>query len=132
VDSVAIYDPGRFLVKWKKEIEKYPTKIMKEVFDSQIVSIKEELFYWENHGFRNEFQFGFEQWDLIKAICQALYVKNNEMFMLPYKRIHSDLKRLKPNIEKEMHVLIKGKNGPRMIKKKIKVVRKIIEKLEKF
>jgi hypothetical protein len=130
VDSVVVYDPDKLLAKWKKKVEKYPKKIMKEVFDFQICSIKEELFYWENHGFRNEFQFGFEQWDLVKGICQALYARNNEMFMLPYKRVHRDLGRLKPNIEKEMYELVRGRNSPRMIRKKIGIVRKILGKLE--
>jgi len=130
VDSVAIYDQNKFLSKWKKEAERYPKKFMKEVFDSQINSIKEELFYWQNHGFRNEFQFTFEQWDTMKCICQALYAKNNRMFMLPYKRIHNDLKELKPNIEKEMYQLVRGKNTQRTINKKIKIVKKILEKLE--
>ena len=42
VDAVAIYDEAKLLVGWKKKVEKYPKKIIKEVFDSQIVSIKEE------------------------------------------------------------------------------------------
>ena len=131
VDAVAIYDPDKLLVEWKKIVESYPKKIMKEVFDFQIVSIKENMFYWQNHGFRNEFQFGFEQWDVIKAICQAIYAKNNRMFMLPYKRIHDDLKELKPNIEKEMYVLIRGKNNKNLIEKKIKIVKLILSKLER-
>jgi predicted nucleotidyltransferase len=131
VDSVAIYDPGNILVEWKKKVEKYPKKIMEEVFNSQIVSIKENLFYWQNHRFRNEFQFGFEQWEVIQAICQAIYAKNKRLFMLPYKRLHKDLKELKPNIEKEMYTLIRGTNTPEMIKKKIKIVKRVISKLEK-
>ena len=130
VDSVAIYDPNKLLSMWKKESERYPKKFMKEVFDSQIDTIKEELFYWQNHGFRNEFQFTFEQWDIMKSICQALYAKNNRMFMLPYKRIHNDLRELNPNIEKEMYQLVRGKNTPKRINKKIKLVQKILDKLE--
>jgi len=131
VDSVAVYDPENLLAGWKKKAEKYPKKMMREVFDSQINSIKENLFYWRHHKFRNEFQFGFEEWDVMKAICQALYAKNNRMFMLPYKRIHNDLKGLKPNIEKEMYELVRGINNQEMIEKKIKIVEKILEKLEK-
>jgi predicted nucleotidyltransferase len=129
VDSVAIYDPSGLLSQWKKKVQKYPKKFMKEVFNSQIDSIKEELFYWKNHGFRNEFQFSFEQWDTIKYICQALYAKNNRMFMLPYKRIHNDLKELKPNIEKDIYELVKGRNTPGIIKKKIGIVEKILKLL---
>ena len=51
--------------------------------------------------------------------------------MLPYKRIHNDLKELKPNIEKEMYQLVRGDNTPEMIKKKSKIVEKILAKLEK-
>jgi hypothetical protein len=130
VDSVAVYDPNKLLNKWKKIVESYPKKIMEDVFNSQIISIKENLFYWRHHKFRNEFQFGFEYWDVMKAICQAIYAKNNHMFMLPYKRIHNDLKELNPNIEKEMYQLVRGKNTPGMIKKKSKVVEKILAKLE--
>ena len=54
------------------------------------------------------------------------------MFMLPYKRIHKDLKELKPNIEKEMYELARGINTSKMIEKKIKIVEKILEKLEEF
>jgi predicted nucleotidyltransferase len=131
VDSIAIYDFGRLLPMWKTEVQRYPKNFMKEVFDSQISSVKENLFYWKNHKFRNEFQFGFEQWDLIKGICQALYAKNNHLFMLPYKRLAKDLKELKPNIEKEMYELIRGRNTPEMIKQKIRIVEKILSKLEK-
>jgi hypothetical protein len=131
IDSVAIFDSEKLLIEWKKEAERYPKKFMKVVFDSQINSIKEELFYWKNHHFRNEFQFGFEQWDLIKSICQAIYAKNKMMFMLPYKRLHNDLKILKPNIEKEIYQLIRGDNTQSVIKKKIKIVDRIIKKLEK-
>lgn len=130
IDSVAIYDKERLLPKWKKEVQRFPTKIMKEVIGSQIASVKENLFYWKHHKFRNEFQFGFEQWDLIKGICQAIYAKNNCLFMLPYKRIRKDLKELKPNIEKEMYELIRGRNTPKVIQKKIKIVEKILSKLE--
>ena len=130
VDSVAIYDPKKLLRVWRKEAQRYPKKIMNEVVESQIYCIKEELFYWRHHGFRNEFQFGFEKWDLVKRICQALYAKNNRMFMLPYKRLHNDLKELKPNIEKEIYSLVRGKNSSRVINKKIKIVERIIEKLK--
>jgi hypothetical protein len=132
VDAVAIYDEQCLMPKWKKEVEKYPRKIMKEIYDSQITCIKEELFYWRHHSFRNEFQFRFEQWEVIKAICQALYAKNNQMFMLPYKRLHVDLKNLKPNLEKEMYALIRGKNTHKTIQKKIKIVEKILEKLQEW
>jgi hypothetical protein len=131
VDSISIYDPNNLLVGWKKEVERYPKEFMKKVFDSQIYAIKENLYYWKNHGFRNEFQFGFEQWDLIKAICQAIYAKNNKVFMLPFKRLHKDLKELNPNIEKEMYQLIRGTNNSKNISKKIKIVEKIISKLER-
>lgn len=131
IDSEAIFDSEKLLPMWKKEVEKYPRKLMQEIFDSQIESIKENLFYWRHHKFRNEFQFGFEQWDLVKGICQALYAKNNRMFMLPYKRLHRDLKELKPNIEKEMYELIRGRNTPEMIKKKIEIVEKILRRLER-
>jgi len=130
VDSISIFDKEKLLSIWKEEVEKYPRKFMKEVVNSQIISIKENLFYWRHHKFRNEFQFGFEYWDVMKAICQALYAKNNRMFMLPYKRIHNDLKELKPNIEKEMYQLVRGKNTHGMIKKKSKIVEKILHKLE--
>lgn len=130
IDSLAIYDPKNLLLEWKDRVEKYPKEFMKKVFNSQIVSLKESLFYWKNHGFRNEFQFGFEQWDVIKAICQALYAKNKRLFMLPYKRLHNDLKKLKPNIEKEMYALIRGVNNQRMINKKIDILKIIISKLE--
>jgi len=130
IDSISILDKENSLSIWKKEVEKYPKKFMKEVFDSQIVSIKENLFYWRHHKFRNEFQFGFEYWDVMKAICQALYAKNNRMFMLPYKRIHNDLKELKPNIEKEMYQLVRGRNTQKIINKKIEIVKKILAKLE--
>lgn len=131
IDSVAIYDPKKYLPKWKKIVEKYPKKFMKEVFDSRIRAIKEGLYYWENCGFRNEFQFGFEQWEIMEAICQAIYAKNNRLFMLPYKRVHNDLKELRPNIEKEMYKLVRGVNNPRTIMKKQKIVKKILGKLEK-
>ncbi len=131
VDSVAIYDKEKLVEGWKKEVESYPRKIMREVFDSQIKSIKENLFYWKNHKFRNEFQFGFEQWELIQSICQALYAKNKQMFMLPYKRLSSDLKELKPDIEKEMYKLIRGRNTPKAIQEKVKIVEKILQRLEK-
>ena len=130
VDSILIFDKENSLSIWKNEVEKYPKKFMKDVVNSQIVSIKENLFYWRHHKFRNEFQFGFEFWDVMKAICQALYAKNNRMFMLPYKRIHNDLKELKPNIEKEMYQLVRGKNTQKMISKKIGIVKKILAKLE--
>lgn len=130
IDSVAVYDPNNFLSAWKRKAEIYPQNIMNEVFDMQIRIVKENLFYWKYHKFRNEFQFGFEKWDVIKAICQALYAKNNRMFMLPYKRIHNDLKELKPNIEKEMYELIRGRNTSKNINKKLKIVNKIVFKLE--
>ncbi|MBT7102655.1 hypothetical protein HN935_04050 [archaeon] len=130
IDSVAVYDPGKFLVKWKKEIERYPKKIFDEVFNYSIKSIKENLFYWKHHQFRNEFQFCFEEWEMIEPICRAIYAKNRTLFMLPYKRLSTDLKMFKPNIEKEMYGLIKGTNTPTIIKKKIKIVERILDKLE--
>lgn len=130
VDSISIFDREKLLPIWKKEVERYPKEFMKKVFNSQVVSIKENLFYWRHHKFRNEFQFGFESWDVMKAICQAIYAKNNRMFMLPYKRIHNDLKELKPNIEKEMYQLVRGKNTQKMINQKIDIVKRILAKLE--
>jgi hypothetical protein len=131
IDSIAVYDPGNLLMGWKKIAEKYPKKIMDDVFNSQIDYVKENLFYWKHHGFRNEFQFGFEQWDVIKAIFQAIYAKNRIMFMLPFKRVHNDMKKLKPNIEKEMYLLIRGENDQKGVEKKIKIVEKIVQKIEK-
>jgi predicted nucleotidyltransferase len=131
IDSVAVYDPKNLLESYKKKVEKYPQKFLNEIFNDSIKSIKENLYYWKHHGFRNEFQFGFEQWEVIQQICQALYAKNKRLFMLPYKRLHKDLKELKPDIEKEMYALIRGKNTNQMIKKKIEIVKSIASKLEK-
>lgn len=131
IDAIVVYDPKNLLKKYQSEIEKYPAEILDEIIRDSINSVKENMFYWEHHGFRNEFQFGFEQWEVIQAICQALYTKNKRLFMLPYKRLDKDLGELKPNIEREMYVLIRGTNTKEMIKKKIGIVRKIISKLEK-
>jgi len=132
IDAIAVYDPENLLERWKREIERYPEKIMKEVFNLQISLIKENLFYWKYHEFRNEFQFGFEKWDVIQAICQAIYAKNKTLFMLPYKRLHNDLKILKPNIEKELYALIRDRNTQKTINKKINIVKSIVSKLEKW
>ena len=131
VDAVAIYDPKNLLNSYQKKIKKYPNKILNQVIKDSIQSLKENLYYWNHHGFRNEFQFNFEMWDVIREICHALYAKNKRLFMLPYKRLHKDLKELKPNIEKEMYALVRGINTPQNIAKKAKILKKIIEKLEK-
>ena len=51
--------------------------------------------------------------------------------MLPFKRLHRDLEKLRPNIRKEMFELVRGKNDARGIAKKVKVVKRILGKLEK-
>lgn len=130
IDSIPVYDPNNLLKKYQRKIKKYSRKILDEIIKDSIKSVKENLFYWEHHGFRNEFQFGFEQWEVIQSICQALYAKNKQLFMLPYKRLHKDLKELKPNIEKEMYALIRGKNSKGMIKKKISIVKSVLKKLK--
>ena len=131
VDAVEVYDPKHLLKKFKKEVERYPQKIFDEVFKHSMELLKENYYYWKYHGFRSEFQFGFEKWDIIKEICEALYAKNKRLFMLPYKRLHKDLKELKPNIEKEVYFLVRGINTQKNIAKKIKVLKIIIAKLEK-
>ena len=131
VDSSAVYDPKHLLKHYKEKVEKYPQKIIDEVFRSAVASLKEQVYYWEHHGFRNEFQFSFELWDVMIQICFALYVKNRKLFMLPYKRLHKDLKELKPNIEKEMYSLVRGVNNKKNIAKKIEILKIIIAKLEK-
>lgn len=132
IDAISIYDPQNLLKVYQKKIKKYPKNILDVVVKDSLKLIKEELFYWRYHGFRNEFQFAFKQWEVIGLICQVIYAKNKRLFMLPYKRLHNDLKKLKPNIEKEMYSLIRGKNTKKMINKKIRIVEKILEKLEKL
>lgn len=131
IDAVIVYDPDNLLNIYQKEINKYPKKIFNEVFNDSIIKIKENLFYFKNHGFRNEFQYAYEQWEILQPICQALYAKNNRLFMLPFKRLHNDLKDLKPNIKKEMYQLIRGDNNKKTINKKIEIIKIILSKLEK-
>lgn len=130
IDAIDIYDPNNLLKSYQKEIKKYPEKIFKEVFNKSINQVKETLFYFENHTFRNEFQYAFEQWEILQPICEALYSKNRQLLMLPFKRLHNDLQTLKPNIEEEMYQLIQGNNNPQVITKKIKIIKKILKKLE--
>ncbi len=51
--------------------------------------------------------------------------------MLPYKRLHKDLKELKPDIEKDMYFLARGKNSKENLEKKRLALRRIIDKLSK-
>ncbi|MFH0905742.1 MAG: hypothetical protein V1824_00210, partial [archaeon] len=130
IDSIAVYDPNNLLISYKTKVNKFSKNITEKVYNDSMNCLKENLYAWKSQDFRNQFHFSYELQEIILNICLALYVKNKKLFMLPYKRLHKDLKLLKPNIEKEMYFLINGNNSKNQISKKIKTLEKIINKLE--
>ena len=126
VEAVPIYDPGNILKAYQKRVGMYPRRIQRAVFSDSIGYLKD---VYEEWNFANEFNFIFHLPEIIENICLALYSKNRRLFMIPYKRLHKDLKELKPNIEKEMYFMVRGNNSKKNREEKKQVLKHIIDKL---
>jgi len=126
VEAMPLYDPENILKAYQKRVAMYPRRIQRAVFSDSIGYLKD---VYEEWNFANEFNFIFHLPEIIENICLALYSKNRRLFMIPYKRLHKDLKELKPNIEKEMYFMVRGNNSKKNREEKKQVLKHIIDKL---
>jgi predicted nucleotidyltransferase len=126
VEAAPIYDPQRLLVKYQAEAAAFPGRIQRGVYRRAIRSLADA---YENWGYRNEFNFAFELPSILDAIGLALYTRNRRIFMLPFKRLHKDLKELKPNIELEVYRLARSGRSERSRRQGREVLKRIIRKL---
>lgn len=110
VDAVPVYDPQRLLAGYQRKTRAYPQRIRKAVVAKAVESLDAALEDW---GSRNEFQFVLGLSPILENICLALYARNRRLFMVPGKRLHVDLRRLRPNIEPEMRRLVRGGRSAR-------------------
>ena len=131
IEAIPVYDPKDLLKRYQAKINSYPKRIQNAVFTDAMRELQEIYKEWKDYGFRNEFNFIFQLPEIMKQICLALYSKNKRLFMLPYKRLHKDLKELQPNIEKEMYYLIQGTHSKKNLEEKRRTLKKIIDKLQK-
>lgn len=132
IEAKEVYDPKNFLGLYKARVSDYPEKIRKEVIKNTLKELSKIHKEWEDDGFRNSFNFVFNLPEVLEKICIVLYAKNKRFLMLPFKRLHKDLKTLKPNLEKEMYFLVDRPNTKQNIEKKIKILSRIILKLKNF
>jgi predicted nucleotidyltransferase len=126
VEAVPIYDPLGLLEKYQAKASAYPERIRRAVFDRAIRSLRNAEENWES---RNELNFAFDFSTILEAICTALYARNRRLLMLPFKRLHRDLKELRPNIESEVYRLARSGRSGRSRQEGRAVLKRIIRKL---
>jgi predicted nucleotidyltransferase len=130
VEAIAIYDPINLLVKYRKKVNLYPKSIQKQVFSQAMDNLEAIYETWCYEGFRNDFQYIFYLDKALENISLAIYSRNRRFSMLPYKRLHKDIKELKPNLEKEVYTLMKGTSSKENFEGKKVALKKIIDKLK--
>jgi predicted nucleotidyltransferase len=126
VEAAPIYDPQRLLVTYQAKVATFPGRIQRAVYRRAIRSLTDA---YENWGYRNEFNFAFELPSILDAIGLALYTRNRRLSMLPLKRLHKDLKLLKPNIESEVYRLARSGRSDRSRREGRAVLKRIIQRL---
>ena len=104
-EAVAVFDPGSLLDRYQTKVAAFPRRIQRAVVSRALEALDAAYASW---GFRNEFQYAAQLPSLLENISIALYARNRRLFMVPFKRLHADLAELKPNIEAEMHRLVRG------------------------
>jgi hypothetical protein len=126
VEAVPIYDPLQLLDNYRTKAAAYPERIRRAVFNRAIRSLKISEQNWES---RNELNFAFDFSSVLEAICAALYARNRRFVMLPFKRLHKDLKELRPNIETEVYRLARSGRSARSRQEGRRLLKRIIGKL---
>ena len=126
VEAVAVHDPQGVLPRFQKRATAYPARIRRVVL-SEALRLLDEAY--RNWGSRNEFNYVSELPSLLTEICTALYARNRRLFMVPFKRLHVDLKGLRPNIEREMYRLVRSGRTARTRAQARMTLGRILEKL---
>lgn len=126
VEAVSVHDPRGLLPRYQKVVEAYPERIRTAVLSDALRSLEGA---YRNWGSRNEFQYVSELPFLLTEICTALYARNRRLFMAPFKRLHVDVKGLRPNIEREMYRLVRSGRTARTREEARTTLRQILEKL---
>lgn len=105
VEAVAVHDPQGLLKVFERRAAAYPRRIRRAVVARSLRSLETAYGEW---GFRNEFQYAVEMPRIIEDICLNLYARNGRLMMMPLKRIHKDVRELKPDIGADLLRLVRG------------------------
>ena len=97
-------------IKWTKDLTKY--------LDEHIKTRKDIYFAFYDIN------------KIVENIVSILYLKNKKLSYHFYKKLNFDIKEFKPNIINELTYLMEKPNSDRFIKNKIKIIKKVIKKLE--
>ena len=134
VESNMLYDPKGKILKLKEKVENKPEDFLLDIAERLIIRLENKLVQWEgDRGVaKGPFQHISDMWHIIREIVFSHYLLNYEFSMNAMKRYHTgDLERFKPNIVKEMKIMVDIDYDLSNEKEKIKTLKKIIRKYRK-
>ncbi|MBW2981988.1 hypothetical protein KY343_03855 [Candidatus Woesearchaeota archaeon] len=129
VEAIPLYDPKNLFIKFKKYV-KFDIKFQKEAINKKLNLIKLMLPYAEKEARKNLYIFYHNLNCIINLIIDILYLKNKSFQISYFKALKNDIKKFKPNIEKELLYLIEKPNKEKYLKNKISIIKRIVKKLK--
>lgn len=134
VESKILYDPKNKVSKLKEKIENKPQDFLLDVAERLIVRLENKLVQWVGaRGIaKGPFQHISDMWHIIRELVFSHYLLNYEFSMNAMKRYHTgDLERFKPNVVKEMKIMVNIDYELTNEQEKIKTLKQIIRKYRK-
>ena len=126
VEAAAVHDPRGVLPRYQRRATAYPARIQRAVFAKAIRSLEVAYRDW---GTRNEFHFAASLPPILEAICVALYARNRRLFMVPGKRLHRDLRTLRPDLEEDLRGLVRSGGSARSRREGREILGGIVDRL---
>jgi len=106
MESLPVYDPKKLLAKFKAKLKRYPKPLADAIVKDRIKKLETKLWWMGDPCYyRNPFHFIENMKEVIFFIAQAHYAKNRKFLMNSMKRWNLDLKKFKPDIEKDLYNL---------------------------
>jgi len=133
VESKLIYDPLDIFLEAKEYLLEYPEKLRKELIELTLKRIWQEVEWWT---IRKSWKNIFEEMKVIETFIDEVtkcHYALNKLYRKNFlKQYLFDIKKLKPNLEKEIMFLSEIMVSKKNDKKKIIIMNNIFKKLNNF
>ena len=130
IEAIPIYNPKNIFEKYQKKVSNYPQRIKKQIIKENLSFLGTSIHYLKR-GIRSPYYLIECLGDELKAIYRIIYALNEEYYLVSAKRVHNDLKHLKPDIKSEMDFIVKETNTQPKMNKKLEFLQKIYNKLKR-
>lgn len=133
IESKALYDPKNKFTQARATLSEYPQSLRRAVVEITLKRIRQEAEWW---NMRKYWKSVFEEMIILKSfideVAKCHYALNNRYRKKFLKQYPIDMKKLKPNLEKELGVLIHVDPMNSEDRAKVSVMNGIFKKLNNY